>query len=65
MTTTIIGLIVLLVGIIGLELSGKWMIQLGERNLRPAYKTIGKVLCWIGLFILIVGTIGFLFAISR
>jgi hypothetical protein len=55
-------LIILLVSLIGLEISGMWLIRSSRLSSHPEYKIIGTIVCWGGLLFLIVGIIGFLFA---
>jgi hypothetical protein len=62
MSTTTTALIILLVGLVGLEISGIWLIRLGRRGSRPLYQTLGQIVCWGGLLLLIAGLIGFIAA---
>lgn len=58
--TSFTAFLILLLSLIGLEISGVLLIKYATLNSRPKYKILGKIVCWGGLFLLIVGAIGFL-----
>jgi len=65
MKTNVIALIILIVSVIGLQISGLWMMHQGQSNSRPIYRAIGKALCGGGWLILGIGIVGLLFTTSQ
>ena len=53
-----IALIILGIVVMMLEVSGIWLIKLGNKTSQQSWRLIGKVVCWAAPVIFIVGVLG-------
>jgi len=58
MRTDMIALTILGIAVMMLEVSGIWLMQLGNKTSQQSLKLVGKVVCWVAPVILIVGVFG-------